>query len=265
MYLKKLFSPISHSESYKPVDESSVSLTEKEKTNVLKKALYEKIGKINSENYLRSLSRELEFQIPSANILYENLKNELQHVYNFQIDEFNEEPIEKLCEYFSNTPFGKYNFQENDLKKGLLIFGPIGCGKTALMKILSRNTFNPFRVISARKIADEFAEFGHSIITVYSVLQPVNKREWFGHNSIGLCIDDVGTESNKKNYGNEVNVISELILNRYDYPEAQGKTHITTNLTVDEMISIYGNRATSRMREMFNVIEFPSNSPDRRK
>lgn len=266
MYLKKLFNPVNQgSGSYKAVNETIITLTDQEKEAVLRKALSEKIGKINSENYLKALSYEPVHSVPDHLSLEEVLKQELIEVYKWEIDRWNVDAIDKLAYYFSADPLFETLGEGYSLKKGLLLFGPIGCGKTTLLKLLMHNPSNPFKIVSARKIADEFAEQGHIVINHYSLLQPVNRREWFNHTHIGLCIDDLGTENSKKNYGNEVNVLAEVILNRYDNSDGIGKTHITTNASGDSISEVYGARAASRMTEMFNIIEFPIDSPDRRK
>jgi DNA replication protein DnaC len=266
MYLKKLFSPQNQgSVSYKAADENTVSLTDDEKEAVLRKALIEKIGKINSENYLKALTYEPIYQVPEYDQLLDALKSELIEVYHWEIDQWNIDAIDKLSKYFSNDDDFESMGDGYSLKKGLLLFGPIGCGKTTLLKILMHNPFNPFKIVSARQVADEFAEHGHALIKHYSALQPVNARDWFNHTHIGLCVDDLGTENSKKNYGNEVNVLAEVILNRYDNRDGIGKTHITTNISGEQIADVYGARVASRMTEMFNIIEFPCDSPDRRK
>ncbi|HCY81161.1 MAG TPA: ATPase, partial [Xanthomarina gelatinilytica] len=42
------------------------------------------------------------------------------------------------------------------------------------------------------------------------------------------------------------------------------RTHLTTNLNALEIEDRYGERVRSRLREMVNVIAFPSSSPDKR-
>ena len=60
--------------------------------------------------------------------------------------------------------------------------------------------------------------------------------------------------------------MGEIILSRYDYFHAfQMLTHITTNLNSAEIENRYGLRVRSRMRELFNLIAFPSGTLDKRK
>lgn len=265
MKINQLFQQSKNDSSYKAVDESNTSLTDEEKGTVLKKALTEKISSINNRNYLKAVSTDPIYVIPSFDDLYNILIDELKNIYGWDIDEYNELAIKKLCYYFSNDEMFELLEEGYSHKKGLIIIGPVGCGKTTLLKIFQKNSLNPYKIVSCRDVASKYAEFGQSTIKNFSLIQDVSKREWFGHEKIGLCFDDLGTESEKKNFGNQLNVMSEIILNRYDGSDMKNKTHFTTNLGSDEIQNFYGIRATSRMREMLNIIQMPFNSPDRRK
>jgi hypothetical protein len=75
------------------------------------------------------------------------------------------------------------------------------------------------------------------------------------------CFDDLGAEQSLKYYGNECNIMAEILLSRYDIFIAQDMlTHITTNLSASEIENGYGSRVRSRMREIFNLISFNSSS-----
>lgn len=164
--------------------------------------------------------------------------------------------ISKLLVYFTRSG----NLLEEkglDLNKGILLAGPIGCGKTSLMTLMTSEfsfEINQFLLRSTRAIAAEFHEDGYQVIQKYSWDRKV------------YCFDDLGVEQNMKYFGNECNTIAEILLNRYDLMIKQGiLTHATTNLNASDLESIYGNRLRSRMREMFNLISFPNDSPDKRK
>jgi energy-coupling factor transporter ATP-binding protein EcfA2 len=143
-----------------------------------------------------------------------------------------------------------------DLSKGLLLIGPVGCGKTSLM-ILIQTVLLPceqFQVKSARSIAHEFNQEGFPIIATY------------GHRKRTICFDDLGVEQNIKFYGNECNTIAEILLHRYELLQKDKIiTHATTNLTANEIEKIYGTRVRSRLREMFNLISFPTDAKDKRR
>ncbi len=182
----------------------------------------------------------------------------------FVIDQKNHEVFKKLSGYFAGDADCGL-----DITKGLLIFGPLGCGKTVMMRCFSANPTRSFKEVSARTIAMEYSvkeTGGNYTIEVYSTVHEViNSDKFFGQREIGLFIDDLGTETKKKHFGNETNVLEDIILNRYDNPYLKGQTHITSNLTADQIEEYYGPRVRSRLREMFNTITFSVDSPDRRK
>jgi DNA replication protein DnaC len=265
--LKALFQQEAASEIYKPVYAEDITLTEKEVKQLLDKIKAEKAAQINSENYLRKLSQEKKYVTPTFPKLKKVLIDELETVYDWTIDEYNEQAIEILCRYFAMDGTFERMGSGFSFKKGFCLYGPVGCGKTTLMQVLARNTYNPYIVVSCRDVANAYAnkDIGQQAIAMYSEIKTVNKREWLGNETVGVCFDDLGTESNKKNFGNELNVMAEIILNRYDSHLCKQKTHITTNLSADQIKAEYGTRVSSRMREMFNVVVFSNNSPDRRK
>lgn len=266
MILKDLFNQRqADSVKFKPVSPSDIEISSSELEILKREYLIKKAAAINSENYAKAVNFDPIYKIPSYMELYDALLIELKTFYGWVIDEFNELQIKQIAAYFSGDSDFEIMDDHFSLKKALLLYGPIGCGKTTLLKVLQKNSYNPMRIISCRKVADEYAEFGHAAIANYSTPQFVSHREWYGHNTISMCFDDLGTESEKKNFGNQVNVMAEIILNRYDNIEAKNQTFITTNLSITDLSKYYGDRARSRMREMFNVIEFPFNGPDRRK
>lgn len=265
MYIKQLYQPQKQGSVYKAESRETVSLTEQERETALMKALDAKIGRINSANYLAAINSEPVFVKPTYEELQAALFKELEELYGWEIDEYNEKQIDALCMYFSDDLRFEQIEPGYSLKKGLLLFGPVGCGKTTLLNVLRKNTKAPFNVISCRKVADDFAQFGHSAIANYSKLREANKRENLGHELVGICFDDMGTETNKKNFGNEANVMSEVLLNLYDVKVNIGRVHLTTNISDADIITNYGERVFSRLKEMVNIIEFPFDAPDRRK
>ncbi len=143
-----------------------------------------------------------------------------------------------------------------DLEKGILLIGKIGCGKTSLMDIFRILHYQQFRyqMISSREIAKEFVLNGYSVLNKYGKKQKI------------LCFDDLGIETSIRHFGNECNTMGEILLSRYDIMKYDRiLTHATTNLNADDLEKLYGNRVRSRLREMFNVITFPSDVSDKRK
>jgi energy-coupling factor transporter ATP-binding protein EcfA2 len=152
-----------------------------------------------------------------------------------------------------------------NLKKGILLTGPIGCGKTSLMTLV--NYFLPqslqYHIKSTRETAFEFEKEGYKVIHRYSnkaAAPPANTPS-----SVIYCFDDLGIEQPQKYFGNQCNVMAEILLSRHDLFVSSGiPTHVTTNLSASELEEKYGNRIRSRMREMFNLVAFDKNSKDKR-
>ena len=179
---------------------------------------------------------------------------------HFKILETDYPILYKLIAYFLKDEPTCFQYNIN-LNKGILLSGPIGCGKTSIMNIMKylTPTEHKFFVKPCRDISFEFIQDGYQIIHKYS------KGKLYEYEPKTICFDDLGTESNLKYYGNECNVMAEILLSRYDvYIAKRIQTHITTNLSASEIETQYGNRVRSRMRELFNLIAYDNNSKDKR-
>ena len=179
---------------------------------------------------------------------------------HFKILETDYPIIYKLIAYFLHDEQTCFQYNIN-LNKGILLSGPIGCGKTSIMNIMKylTPTENKFYVKPCRDISFEFIQDGYQIIHKYS------KGKLYEFEPKTICFDDLGTENNLKYYGNECNVMAEILLIRYDvYIAKRIQTHITTNLSASEIETQYGNRVRSRMRELFNLIAYNNTSKDKR-
>lgn len=151
-----------------------------------------------------------------------------------------------------------------DFRKGILLTGCVGCGKTSLMNIIRKvcpDTFKPL-IKSCREISIEFGQKGYETIARYSV------NAFHPYSSVPrvYCFDDLGLETTVNFWGDKWNVMVEILLSRYDlFISHQMITHATTNLNGNELEEIYGNRLRSRMRAMFNLIAFDPGTADKRK
>ncbi len=117
-----------------------------------------------------------------------------------------------------------------------------------------------FLMKSCRNVSFEFIKDGYDTIHKYS------RHSFNKHEPQAWCFDDLGTENTLKYYGNECNIMAEILLSRYDlFVSRQLITHLTTNLSASEIEDVYGNRVRSRMREMFNLVSFGENEKDKRK
>lgn len=179
---------------------------------------------------------------------------------NFKVHAEDYEIIFKLLIYFlkDEASTEKYNLS---LRKGILLSGPVGCGKTSLMNLVKLTLPQEQRYIvkSCREVSFEFIQDGYTVIRKYST-HSFNKDI-----PKTYCFDDLGTESNLKYYGNDCNLLAEILLSRYDlFVNRKMLTHITTNLSSSEIEELYGERVRSRMREMFNLIAFNESAKDKR-
>jgi energy-coupling factor transporter ATP-binding protein EcfA2 len=141
-----------------------------------------------------------------------------------------------------------------NLQKGIILTGPVGCGKTSLMKLLRHIVPHKksYKIIPCRNAVFSFNHLGYKTIEDYG-------------NSNFYCFDDLGVEPTGRHYGQDCNVIGEILLSRYDlFLKNKIKTHCTTNLNAKELEERYGNRVRSRMRQLFNLVAFDKESVDKR-
>ena len=142
-----------------------------------------------------------------------------------------------------------------DPNRGLLLRGPVGTGKSDMMRGLSAAMTTAggtgFPVVSVKRIvyeysrSDERVEQGPSVVMRYAAIDH-------------LCLDDLGTEEDGKHYGKTVSVIADLIAFRYDrWRTGHGITHITTNLDNAALCAKYDERTVSRLSEIVNVLAVP--------
>lgn len=186
-------------------------------------------------------------------LVYLNAKGKLLFGKKFQLADDDRNILFKLCNYVikDDANCEKLNI---DVNKGILLSGPVGCGKTSLMKLLrclvphQKN----YKIIPSRNIVFGFNHLGYKTIEDYG-------------NTHYYCFDDLGVEPFGRHYGKDCNVMGEILLSRYDlFLEYHVKTHATTNLNAQELEERYGKRVRSRMRELFNLIAFENGTPDKR-
>jgi len=186
--------------------------------------------------------------------IYLNAKGKLLFGENFKLWDEDREILFKLCNYFIKDEANCKRL-DIDINKGILLLGPVGCGKTSLMKLLRHivPSQKPYKIIPSRNIVFGFNHVGYKTIEDYG-------------NTSFFCFDDLGVEPIGRHYGKDCNVMGEVLLSRYDlFLEYHVKTHATTNLNAQEMEERYGNRVRSRMRELFNLVAYDTAAKDKRK
>lgn len=188
----------------------------------------------------------------------------------FILDENNEPVFNLLVHYFSNSSvFAKLasqlNIENPSLDKSLLLCGNFGVGKTWLMSLFRKNNRRVYHSATAKDIAKSYKKGGEDAIEIFynRIKNALNDPTVFYQEYSALCIEDIGAEDVKGNYGDKCNVVADIIEQRYSNNCLKGWMHGTTNLTVTQLKEYYGGRVSSRLRESVNLIEL--NGPDRRK
>jgi energy-coupling factor transporter ATP-binding protein EcfA2 len=188
-------------------------------------------------------------------LVYLNSKGKLLFGKRFKIYKEDKEILLKLCSYTIRDEQNCKKF-DLDLDKGILLSGPVGCGKTSLMKLLRHLVPHQrsYEMIPCRNVTFSFNHLGYKTIEDYG-------------NTKFFCFDDLGVEPPGRFYGKDLNVMGEVLLSRHElYIQSRRKikTHATTNLNAEELEGFYGNRVRSRMRELFNLIAFDETAEDKR-
>ncbi len=153
---------------------------------------------------------------------------------------------------------------ENQKEKSILLIGGIGTGKSMMMKIFHRllsTTERKFKWADSNKLRFMVEDTSLSEI-----------MELYGYDlKTDLYIDDAGlNNSGQMKYGNSINIITEIIMDRYPLFINHGyKTHLSSNLPFSNHVdypgletvqSVFGNRAHDRLREISEIftIDGPS-------
>lgn len=156
----------------------------------------------------------------------------------------------------------EYNDLHLDYGKGLFFYGPLGLGKSMTMLALRQymnhikaaypDRQEDYRLAALMKSASELA----NIYAVDGQPALINYAEW----ETNLVIDEFGREPcPAKYYGTEMNVLQFLLQLRYDHRHSS-VTHVTTNMSLDEIAPKYGAYVADRCLEMFNFVKFEGGS-----
>ena len=233
-------------------DQLKCVLTEEEKQEILRLARKTKHLLQIEQEYIKKISQEKIYKQLSADQLKQSILDK-----GFVETKFNHPILHQLCLYFTND-----NRFQGDLHKGIYLVGPVGCGKTFLLSRFRNNQKASFIIKSCREISYEFAQYGFNVLLRYGKNITFTENS-FGHTRYGICLDDLGTDDYRSFYGNELNPLTEILQQRYDR-DLFYFTHLTTNITSDQMEKIYGVRLESRRKEMFNTLKFDVKAPDMR-
>ena len=131
---------------------------------------------------------------------YLNIKGHQLFGNNFRLYKEDEALIFKLCSYFVQDHYSCAQMGI-DTHKGILLTGPVGCGKTSLMKLLLHLAPHKttYEIIPTRNIVYSFNAAGFVVLEKYS-------------DSKNYCFDDLGVEPTGVHYAKECNVMGEILL-----------------------------------------------------
>lgn len=232
------------------VTEAEAELTEDERTRCVVVANKVKLAKLAAEE-IRDANRARRMKEQDDLIslwgyehFYKQLKDRAWQ--NFETLIYNDQTapiIRAICWRLSNdlryeTSLG-FSF-----RKGLIIRGEPGLGKSWVIGLLADNPINPVQIITMNDIAESVRKNGE-----------FNGVKFASHSLI--YIDDVGTEvANIKNYGNEVNWFKNFIEGIYASDKRQlRRVILSTNCSAQEIEERYGFRVRDRIAEMFDLLD----------
>lgn len=133
-------------------------------------------------------------------------------------------------------------------RKGILLIGRPGCGKTKAMQMMK--TLFGIRMFSARGLVKWYREDDSRYEEIWD---PEFRHENKGRHD-DVIIDDIGPEPMVNKFGTKVEVIADLIDDCWARWDRNGtKVFITTNLTMEALAKRYGNRTVSRLKGMCNI------------
>lgn len=214
------------------------------------------------DNMVRAKKNDFE-----ANYIIEKGKN--YEILAFMCYYFANAQSDLLLHSETNNIFLKTPTKKLSTDKGILLMGNTGRSKTLLLKSFCQNPRKSYAFIEAKYIRDDYKQreltnkaTGVDATNYYSSDFKTLGPDAFNQKTYDLCIDDFGVEEPVNVYGEKVEPVLDVIMNRLNLNLT---THITTNLTFEEIEKRYGSRVISRFEEQMNILFFPKETPDYRK
>lgn len=192
----------------------------------------ELIKKLATHKAKKSISYEVFAQQLAMNANQLLVKRGLLH--GFAIDASNKNIIEQLYYYIIGSDKCKWN-----LHAGIILAGPVGCGKTLLM--------DSFIAVSNNLCIKQIKRYHANELVEYMAEKGFKDIE-----ALPLFIDELGREPTQvKDYGTSRFPVQELIARRY---EIGARTYATTNYTMSKLTECYKPYIATRIQEMCNFV-----------
>jgi len=171
----------------------------------------------------------------------------------FIIDDHNRRAVEQIVAYINRSP----TF-EGSLQKGICLAGPMGTGKTQLMRVMQKlmTDIEPFGIVSLVSMASYYNQKEIGEIAL-SDIKRVSVQSFVGYRLNHICGNDLGRENPESiNMGAREDVRARFIYERYDlFQMHKVKTHFTNNFEErSDFEERYGNLNYDRIKEMCNII-----------
>lgn len=194
-----------------------------------------------------------------ANILIN--ENSISKDVDYVFNDNNKVIFNNLLWYFSGNGIdGGY-----DIDKGIAIIGTYGTGKTTIFRIFQRychlfDNGNAFRITSLNEIIENLQDERTEDILTYNIKS--SPRGAKIRNPLNICINEFGAIDDIKIYGSSAkSLFQNFMMKRYEiFQEFGKKTHITTNITGEQMRDLFSAQLIDRFKEMFNTVKLTGKS-----
>lgn len=219
---------------------NDVILTDEETEKALLEARRKKFYEQKIKSYWTNIHTTKEWHGYNHDTLYQYLCSKMNRIIGKVPTPDSLQLINQLTYYLMGWESERF-----DNKKGLLVMGNTGTGKTILMQTITTSPLGKYEIVSCKDIADYAVNGKDSIERYY----------WGDSSGDGKCYDDLGVEKivQEQYQKSQYEVMTDIIATRYD-KVPHYLTRITTNLNAEQLEQRYGSRVRSRLREMCNII-----------
>ena len=157
----------------------------------------------------------------------------------------------------------RFNTLKLDYDKGLWLFGDLGRGKSTALMALRRYLIGVrARYYDIEKKDTRLGSYWQTASQLASLYASDGQAALAQYYAPTCClfIDELGREPiPASNYGTKMNVLQFLLQMRYDNRRTS-VTHVTTNISIDQIAAFYGDYIADRCLEMFNFIKHSGES-----